>query len=601
MVGMTTTASQEAPERFPIKLPAGFDPTRHLDGLKQQINKMYPNAAYAVHNIDTDSLTAMAIRERNVSEVHKDTKADAVVVNLVKGTKTADGPAIAAKYEAQHPGYVLTDFEPFLLKARLTRLTDSEKHARDALSIALMVKPWDVKIRTSRDGGFDVVLPKTYVPSKHDQKLDEVVTTAIGDEGWLIQTNSKTYRARILPGDPPTFEKVYHFDFSSLPDPRTMTLKEQFSIPIGMGLAPRGQENAPVFIDFSDSVGLLCVGLAGSGKSVATQAIVFNALARGWQLALINTVDKATDFIWAKPFVKDHMWGCDSVAQSVTVAKLVVEHGEKMGALLSEHGVSKWQDLPDDVRAANPPLLLVADELAALLVAPKIPPGLPKEVKALPEFVQMAQDLLEANLLMTTLSKIPAVYRAAGIRVEYLTQQPNERYGFSTSLKGNLPHRVMLGVNPSPAEKGHAFRTPEKVPDVPKNIATDGGLARGVGLAHLDGQDPTVIKGYFAPLEKYLAEAERRKFPITLNPEPTARMIEKMVPRIDDDGGFDDDEPRGGGKGGGGNGGGFGRGERQLEDWEIDPNTGKPLDGRQRANMAKAKLARDAREAARDD
>jgi replicative DNA helicase len=331
-------------------------------------------------------------------------------------------------------------------------------------------------------------------------------------------------------------------------------------------------------------------GFVPTHNSVATQAIVFNALARGWQLALINTVDKATDFIWAKPFVKDHMWGCDSRAQSVTVAKLVVEHGEKMGALLSEHSVSKWQDLPESVRDDNPPLLLVADELAALLVAPKLPAGLPKEVKALPEFVQMTQDLLEANLLMTTLSKIPAVYRAAGIRVEYLTQQPNERYGFSTSLKGNLPHRVMLGVNPSPAEKGHAFRTPEKVPDVPKNIATDSGLSRGVGLAHLDGQEPAVIKGYFAPLESYLAEAKRRGFPTTLNPEPTARMIERMVPRVDDDGGFDDDEK-----------GGYGRGERKLEDWEIDPNTGKPLDGRQRANMAKAKLARDAREAARDD
>lgn len=520
---------QEAPERFPIKLPQGFDPHKHLDGLRTKVNGMYPNAAYTIANIDVDNLTATATRERNVSEVRHDTKADAQVVNLVKGTKPSDGDAVAAKYEAQYQGYTLTDFEPYIQKARLTRLTPEERHARDALAVALRVKPWEVKIRSSANGGFDLVLPKSYVPSVHDDKLDEVVRTAIGDEGWFIQTNSKTYRGRVVPGDPPTFDPVYKFDFSKLPKPGAVSDKELWRIPLGMGLAPRGEQNQPVVADFSDSVGSLLVGLAGSGKSVATQAIVFSALARGWQLALINTVDKATDFAWAKPFVKDHMWGCDSVAQSVAVAKLVVEEGERRGVLLSQYGASKWQDLPKHVKEDNPPLLLVADELAALLTADPLPSGLSKEMKELPEFVKMQQDLLESKLLATALSKTPAVYRAAGIRVIYLTQQPNERYGFSTKLKGNLPHRIMLGVNPSQAEKGHAFRTPEKIPDVPRNIAQNDGLSRGVGLAHLDGQEPAVFKGFYAPLEAYLAEAERRKFPTTITPAPTSKQIDQLV------------------------------------------------------------------------
>lgn len=582
MVGMSTVP-QEVPERFPIKLPAGFDPTRHLDGLKQQVGKMYPNASYSIENIDLDALTASAIRERNVSEVYHDAKVDARLVNLVKGTKPSDGDAMAAKFEAQFPGYSLTDFEPYLQKARLTRLSVDERRARDSIAIALGVKPWEVKIRSAAGGGFDLVLPKNYVPSKHDDKLQEVVDTAIGDAGWFIQTNSKTLRGRIIPGDPPTFDPAYPFDFSKLPQAGSVSDKELWRIPLGVGLAARGEKNKPIAMDLSDSVGGLKVGLAGSGKSVMTQAVAFSALARGWQLALINTVDKATDFVWAKPFVKDHMWGCDSVAQAVTVAKLVIEEGEKRGALLSEHGASKWQELPADVRRENPPLLLIADELAALLTADPLPSGLSKEMKELPEFIKMQQDLLESKLLATALSKIPAVYRAAGIRVIYLTQQPNERYGFSTKLKGNLPHRTMLGVNPSQSEKGHAFRTPEKVPDVPKNIAQNDTLSRGVGLTHLDGQEPMVFKGFYAPLDAYLAEAKRRGFRVTMNPEPTPRQIDRLVPTIGDGEMFEEDEKK------------YGKTKPALEEWEIDPNTGKPLDARQRANAAKHRLTADAK------
>ncbi|MHA3723735.1 hypothetical protein ACXR2T_07635 [Leucobacter sp. HY1910] len=312
-------------------------------------------------------------------------------------------------------------------------------------------------------------------------------------------------------------------------------------------------------------------GFIPTHNSVTVQSLIFSAKARGYDIGVMTSVDKATDFIWAKPFVKDHLWGCDSVAQAVAVAKLVGEEGERRGALLSTHGASKWQELPAQVKRDNPPLLLVADELAALLTADPMPSGLSKEMKELPEFVKMQQDLLESKLLVTALSKIPAVYRAAGIRVIFLTQQPNERYGFSTKLKGNLPHRVMLGVSPSQAEKGHAFRTPEKVPDVPANIAQDPVRGRGVGLAHLDGQEPAVFKGYFAPLEAYLAEAKRRGFRTSINPAPSQAQISRLVPRIDGE----DDVAEG-----------YGHGPRQYEAWELGPD-GEPLTGGARANAAK--------------
>lgn len=574
-------------ERIQIPVGAKFDTSnpQHLDVLMKKVAEAGHGVGWELQSFDPATSKLTLSRRSLLTQVTKDDgpRSDSYRVELSRGTKVSDGDKIAANLESdpQHAGYYVTKFDPYISQATMSKLTEQEVRARAATAVALGVKPWDVQVKATRGGGFDIGLPGSYVPSKFDTKLEEVASQIVGKPGWYWEANPATMTGRIVPGELPVFEPVYQFDFSSLPAAGKVDAEIRFRFPLGVALGGRGRPNTPIAMDLSDSVGALVVGLAGSGKSTAVQSIVFSALARNYTLALINSVDKATDFAWAKHLVADGMWGCDSLAQAVAVAKRVGEVGERRGVLLSEHGVSKWQDLPASVRAENPPMLLVADELAALLTADPLPAGLPREVKALPEFVQMQQDLLESKLLATSLAKIPALYRAAGIRVIYLTQQPNERYGFSTKLKGNLPHRVILGTNPSPAEKAHAFRTPEKVPDVPGNVANDSGQARGVGLAHLDGAEPAVFKGYFAPLDAYISEARRRGFPTTLNPAPSESEIARLVPRVDGDG-YDDEPPA------------YGAGPRQYEDWEIDPDTGKPLSGFARANAARAALSKPA-------
>ena len=911
-------------ERLPIPVGTGFDPENpdHLAAVQGRILEVGHGTGWEVQSYDPETGVLTMSRRSALTKVSREDRGNSYRVELRRGIKPSDGEKIAAELESDptHAGHYMTSFDPYLAQATLTKLTGDELRARGAVATALGVKPWDVQAKAMRGGGFHIGLPKSYVPSKHDKKLEEVASEIVGKPGWFWRVDATAMKGELVPGELPTFPPAYMFDFSTLPEKNLTVDDDLWDIPIGVALGGRGKDNAPFAVDFKDSVGALLVGLAGSGKaqpldtevpvpasrkfprgwasigtlehgdlvyvadgstapvssvsevreedeyvvhlsdgtshrvagghlwtvtdlhrkdtrpspdrywagvarsmlysfgngmsatiediygllvqsagegapnlapgldhlplenlaqpgglypvaevlalyaaeydprdevkpplrvvrtvemledpgrftiplggyssaprresaprlflpledvwehlrdsladrvavaagvlsehaversegvfaiglddpdvggavvelmrsvgyyadhldpvqvivrrgrhawasvtrvertgervpmrclrvnhpehlymtgdfvpthnSVTTQGIIFNALARGWRLALINTKDKATDFMWAKPFVAPHMWGCDSVAQSVAVAKLVAEEGERLGELLSKHGASKWQDLPAEERLKNPPLLLVADELAALLTADRLPAGLSREQKALPEFVQMQQDLLEASLLGTSLAKIPAVYRAAGIRTIYLTQQPNEKYGFSTKLKGNLPHRIMLGTSPSQAEKGHAFRTPEKVPDVPPNIAVDAKAARGVGLAHLDGSEPIVFKGFFAPLEKYLEAAAKMAFPTTSIPEPTEEQIARLVPRVDADVDAEDvfDEDTGGGAPSGGEAG-FGRGPRKYEAWELDAD-GKPLSPAQRANAARAKLAADAREMARDD
>lgn len=559
-----------------MKAPKGFDHTNrsHVARLVEIFEKKQGSTGWELLSFSEEDEYVVFVRGTSVMSTIAQSDGSELV-SLGSDFKPSDAGKRVAILESSpgNEGKYVVELDPHLKRARIAPLTESELRVREATATTLGVKLYEVQISTRPDGGYDLTLPSSYLASKHDGKLQEITETVAGEFGWFFKVNQKTRVASMVPSDPPSFDPVYQFDFDAVTAAH-LDSEQLWKIPIGKALGSPGEPNPKLTLDLSDSSGALIVGLAGAGKSVTVQSIIFSAKARGFDLGVMTSVDKKTDFAWAKPYVKNHMWGCDSVAQALTVAKLVAEEGERRGHLLDDYGVSKWQDLPQRVRAENPPLLLIADELAAMLTADKLPSGLSKEMKELPEFQKMQQDLMESNLLMTTLSTLPALYRAAGIRVVYLTQQPNERYGFSTKLKGNLPHRLMLGVSPSQSEKNHAFRTPEKVPDVPAHIAQDERVARGVGLAHLDGSEPVVFKGYFASLERYVEECQRRGFPTTSSPEPTPQQIKALVPSIAGD--LDGDEEQDG----------YGKGERQLEDWEIGPD-GKPLSGRERANAAK--------------
>jgi hypothetical protein len=268
------------------------------------------------------------------------------------------------------------------------------------------------------------------------------------------------------------------------------------------------------------------------------QSIVYQSLIKGYKLAIVNTPAKRGDYGWALPYVENNWWGCESREEALTVASLVNEEGVRRGELLSEHGVNKWQELPEKVKQANPPILIVADELAAQLNAPAVPGGLKKEIRETnPKFIKMAQDYLEAKLLTAVLNNIVAVHRAVGIRVAYLTQRPSKTEGFPPELKSLLPHRIMLGSTPSEADKVMAYRDPKKVPDIPPWIQSDPNAALGCGAADLEGQSPVVIKGYFATSEKYMEELRRNLGNgdnALLRVRPTTAQIRTHVPLINE-------------------------------------------------------------------
>ena len=247
-------------ERVSVKLPDAFDATRHHAALEKLIAQKHGDG-FEIQHIDPAERVAVATRQVAITEVTAAAKSkDSFEVRLARGTTPGDGDKVAAKLEDQNPGHYLTGFEPFLGRATLTKMTDELARCRGACAVALGVKPWDIKVTTRKDGGFELTLPRGYVPSKHDAKLDEVATTVVGTDGWFVRTNPAKLTASIIPSAPPTFPEV-------VPTPMSGLGADPDRTPIGMVLPKPGEDvGDTLFVDWAASAHLLLAGTPGAGK-----------------------------------------------------------------------------------------------------------------------------------------------------------------------------------------------------------------------------------------------------------------------------------------------------------------------------------------------
>lgn len=484
-------------------------------------------SGWQVDSVDQEGRIAYLSRTSEVDTVLA-SDASAIEVGLATDTKTSDGDKVATRMASMHPGFVMTSFRPLEGRAVLSKLPKELVKSRLAIANALGVKPWDVQISKHRGGGYDVQLPKSYQESKHRAKLDEVAISTVGKPGWWVEVNALDRKAVFHPGELPIFESAYKYPFAQAG-------KDTFTIPIGVALGSSGVANYPLDMLLGDSSGGIIQGLAGAGKSVAVNALLYGCLAAGHEIAIIDVPHKAQDFEWAKPFVRKYGWGCESRAAAVTVMALVQEEGEKRGQLLREYGAGKWQDLPANVRVKTPILTVIMDEVAGLFASDPIPKNLPKDHEVR---IAAEQAAAEVDLLKSKVIRLPAEMRAAGIRLVLATQQAQSNLGIPPSVKLNLPNRVLLGAKATKQARGHAFANPDALPWVPEYIADNEKMAKGTGVSEFEGQAAAVFKAYYASTSDYLSHMNAIGLPTTLNPEPPQSLIDKHVPNF-----FEDDFP----------------------------------------------------------
>jgi hypothetical protein len=570
-----------ATERITIKLPDGFDPARHSKSLEKMIADKY-GSGFEIDSIDPAAGTAFATRQAAITEISSTDEQESFEVRLVKGTKPADGERVAIKMADQYDGYQMVRFDPFLGKAVLAKMDPATIRCRGAVAVALGAKPWEVGVTPRPDGGFDLDLPNRYVPSKHDDKLDEVATEVVGKAGWYVDIDPAGLSASINPGEPPTFPVVIPYPFAKPPrfDP---TSTDWARLPLGRILGRTGGEDGPELeTDFVANPHGMVNGLTGSGKGVSAMALISGALARGWELAIVDAIKGGVDFVEFEQFVRPGGWG-DELRTACCVLNMAYAEGVRRKKLIKDRSVLKWTQLPtsDNLR----PLMVVVDELTSLIAPEPTPKGVAKDNPLVLEVAE--RNLLKATIL-STIGKIAREQRFTGLALVIATQVASTSTGIPTELRANLGAKILLGSKPTDNNRRLALNDADAVPKIPLNIVNDaGGAFRGVGVFEFDGTEPGVFKSYFASPADYAAWLEKLGVPTTTAARPSAADIARHTPSLDDSAGPVTSSNSGQNSGTAGDRSPSGR----LRPEAIrDPETGDVLHGYERANEARRQL-----------
>lgn len=502
-----------------IRLPQGFNPEKHAAALASKIRETQ-GEGWEIVSINMDMGIAHIQRNIDTSSV-AETSGDTMSVWLDKTTKTAGIPAAIGRLETLHEGWRVVSVDLAAYRAVMRRMNDDTRRARDAVSTALGCKPWEVDI-IPESKGYWLRLPPSYMPSKHGQKLDEAARM-IGGPGWYADINPSSLEGQIVAGKLWTFDPAYGFPFGEKPRP-----EDQWHLRLGIALGERDTANREIGVDLEASAGLMVVGTPNSGKSVAVNAMVCDALAKGWQIAVSTTSAKSVDYTWCKPWVIDGGFGVDSPRHVLAMLRIVYEQGQQRVKLLHEHGKQKISELPENARPK--PLLVVMDEVQQTFTYMEEPKSLPKDHPLRLEAV--AYNTYVAGI-KSQLLKIAAEMRFAGIRVLLATQMAQANTGISVPLKMTLPNRLLLGANPGKTARGHAFSSPETALEVPLWVQQDKNAARGCGVAELEGSPSVVFKSFYEPVKTYHEFLGKLGLPESANPAPTREQLAEYAPAVD--------------------------------------------------------------------
>lgn len=514
-------------ERTAVTPPDWFDPNRtdHINALRQGLEKK-AGSGWKAESYDADKNRLFFSRRVGVQQTSDD--GDIKVSRLTSDFKASDGERAASMAEDNYPGWTMVAYQPHRGRALLKKLTDDERHARDSLAAVFRVKPWEVQVKSRTGGGFRFTVPPSYLPSRDDDKLDEIITTAIGEIGWYSRIDAKKRVGEIIPSDPPMFPEVAPFPLKQLGSGKI----DRDIHPVGLALGKPGEKTGPeVKLDWNASAFTLLGGLPGSGKSVTINSLIASAVASGAELVIVDTPDKSVDFTWCQQWCRPGGWGGENLAEAATALGLVYQAGQQRAKILREKGVESWLKLPKSEQFNA--IEVIVDELSGLMAQDPVPKGVPKDHQIVIEAMQTNMVKAFINHFIT---KIIAEMRFVGIRMLLSTQVTNANTGVPPSTRNKMGNFFLQGSSPSKSARNQAFPDADAVPVVPEYLRAAGKRSKGVGVVQLEGQEPAVFKSYYADLSDYRAAIEAAGVrPTSGEVRPSQRQIDAILPKTEDE------------------------------------------------------------------
>lgn len=475
-----------------VKLPEGFDHTneQHMVKLNTQIQEKAAKdkslSGYTIYNIDEDRGWAwLAPIGMDHDEIQGDVKYYIVDVSHAQNPKET-----AKYYEENNPGYFMTDLNPVKRQITLERLDEKTLSARRIFANVIGVNPWQVRVTSTPERGWKIRIRKdaaTWVQSKYGKAMQEAVER-VGRPGWWFKADPESNVVMVYPGSLPTFP-------SKVPMPEEVwknpTRDRAY---FGVKLPERGRKSGePAWIEWKDSPGILISGASNGGKSVLINSIIYNHLAAGGDLAVVDDMDKSGDFAWCAPWIHQYCNGCTGIESSAAVLKHIMEICAERAEYIREKNKMSWYGLDEEDKSRYPLLLLVCDEIAQWAVPPKIPTGLKPDN---PDLIRAKYEAAVKSACFTTLLKISQKARFAGICFLYSAQYANQQNGLDPSVRVNLTAKILPGEKVSDSIFDNVLNDPKNAPHVPQNVVRDG-VGRGSGVAEITGQESFVYKGYY--------------------------------------------------------------------------------------------------------
>jgi hypothetical protein len=501
------TATSPA-ERITVKTPYGYN-----DSVEQRAKLIaalwgMAGSGWQVESFDQQASTVVAVRGelpswRPVSEVFD-----------APNATVGNGEAISASHAAY--GRTMLGYDPYKRQAETAVLPPATIELRNRLLRKNpKQKSWELEILPIfgvRDGeGFlsNVIITRA---DQHSPDRDKefgywlgLAKNTIGHSGWWVDVDDINGTVQMNAGTPISIPSKVSYDYDVIEN------GEWGELVVG-----RDGYNKPVIVDLAATPHVLVVGRTGSGKSIFLQTVVYSAIVHGFELAILDPTKRGLDFRWARPYVRDGGWGCQSFPEALEAIKTVYTEAQRRLDILDELSVPKWSALSkaDQIKYGIKPILIVIDEGTSMAKLLSLPKTMDKDD---PEFIEMSELNAAKERILMYVGKILRECRFVGIHLVFGTQ----RFGVGEigqgagEMRENMAARIVLGrssttslamacADPQDAaaayEQAHGLAAGENDPSVTEREATP-----GRGLAEIDGRGHVALQGAFAPVDELIA------------------------------------------------------------------------------------------------
>lgn len=438
----------------------------------------------------------------------------ASVYQLGPNASTGNGEAIAAEHAAY--GRTMLSYDPYKRQAETAVLPPATMELRSRLLRKNpRQKSWDLELLPIfgvRDGvGHLAKVIITRADQSSPDRDKEIAywlglaKNTVGHSGWWVFVDDARGIVEMNAGTPISIPARVGYDFDVIEN------GEWGDLVVG-----RDGYNKPVIVDLAATPHVLVVGRTGSGKSIFIQTMIYSALAHGFELAILDPSKRGLDFRWARPYVREGGWGCQTFPEALEAIKSVYAEAQRRLDILDELSVPKWSALSkeEQVKYGINPVLVVIDEGTSMAKLLALPKTMDKED---PEYIEMAELNAAKERILMLIGKILRECRFVGIHLVFGTQ----RFGVKEigegagEMRENMGARIVLGrssttslsmacADPQDAaaayEQAHGFAAPDKDPSESEREATP-----GRGLAEIDGRGHVALQGAFAPVDELTA------------------------------------------------------------------------------------------------